>query len=182
LLAWLDGGVDSGGEGYLDMRRRLSAYFDRRSCRVPDDLADETLNRVSRRLEEEGTLEGPPGRYCYIVAKFVFLEYLRRASREDGVTDPREAASLWGDARAAVANDSEGTEKRLSCLDRCLDQQSSGDRELILDYYVKGPQPHAERRRDLAARLGLTANALAIRACRIRDRLEGCVRSCEGEG
>ena len=61
------------------MRRRLSAYFDRKNCHAPDDL-DETLNRIARRLEEEGSLvEGPPARYCYIVAKFVFLEFTREA-------------------------------------------------------------------------------------------------------
>jgi hypothetical protein len=35
-------------------------------------------------------------------------------------------------------------------------------------------------RRKLAARLGVTMNALSIRACRIRDRLEACVRACSG--
>ena len=82
LLAWLDAGVDSGGERYEEMRRRLSAYFDRKNCHAPDDLADETLNRIARRLEEEGSLvEGPPARYRYIVAKFVFLEFTREAKR-----------------------------------------------------------------------------------------------------
>src|ERR1051325_6959627 len=77
LLAWLDGEVDSGGGRYLEMHCRIRAYFERRKCDGPDDLADENLNRVARRLEEvEGRTEGPPARYCYIVAKFVFLEYL----------------------------------------------------------------------------------------------------------
>jgi len=29
LLEWLDDGIDSQGEKYLEMRRRLVAYFDR---------------------------------------------------------------------------------------------------------------------------------------------------------
>src|SRR5713226_5729186 len=32
LLHWLDAGGDSGGERYLEMRRRLTAYFDRKNC------------------------------------------------------------------------------------------------------------------------------------------------------
>ena len=71
VLTWLDEGVDSGGEKYLEMRRRLVSYFDRKRCLSPDELADETLNRVARRLEEEGAITDAPARYCYIVAKYV---------------------------------------------------------------------------------------------------------------
>jgi len=46
LLQWLDQGTSSSGESYLEMRRRLVAYFNRKHCPAPDELADETLNRV----------------------------------------------------------------------------------------------------------------------------------------
>src|SRR2546423_645005 len=66
LLQWLDEGTDSEGQKYLEMRRRLVAYFDRKSCAAPDELADETLNRVARRLIEEGAIETKtPAKYCY---------------------------------------------------------------------------------------------------------------------
>jgi DNA-directed RNA polymerase specialized sigma24 family protein len=180
LLAWLDGGADSGGANYLEMRRRLAAYFERRTCDTPDDLADETLNRVARRLEEVGgRTDGPPGRYCYIVAKFVFLEWLR--SRDRGAVDLKLAAEPFaavGPNASAIPDDQQ---RRLACLERCLDGLSAADRELILEYYTRGEGRTADRRRALAARLALTINALAIRACRIRDTLEACVRSCENE-
>lgn len=177
LLAWLDEGVDSGGERYLDMRRRLSAYFDRRGCRAPEDLADETLNRVARRLEEEGTLsDGPPGRYCYIVAKFVLLEDLRRERRERGVE--RDGATRDAVGPGGLLTDLPSGEARLGCLDRCLEALPARDRDLILGYYADGPQSRADRRRALAERLHLSPNALAIRACRLRDTLEACVRAC----
>ncbi|MCA1849645.1 MAG: hypothetical protein LC672_00990, partial [Acidobacteria bacterium] len=48
LLNWLDEGAGSEGRKYLEMRRRLVAYFDRKNCPAPDELADETLNRVAR--------------------------------------------------------------------------------------------------------------------------------------
>lgn len=44
LLNWLDEGDNSDGRKYLEMRRRLVAYFDRKNCSSPDELADETLN------------------------------------------------------------------------------------------------------------------------------------------
>jgi hypothetical protein len=79
LLDWLDEGVNSDGSRYLEIRRRLVVYFDRKHCLTPDELADETLNRVARRLEEEGAITtDAPAHYCYIVARFVLLEELRR--------------------------------------------------------------------------------------------------------
>jgi hypothetical protein len=56
--------VVSGGQRYLDMRRRLVRYFERKRCLNPDDLAHETLNRVARRLEEAGQIvDAAPARY-----------------------------------------------------------------------------------------------------------------------
>jgi hypothetical protein len=60
------------------MRERLVTYFDRKNCLLPDELADETLNRVARRIEEEGKIKSEsPAKYCYITARFVFMELLR---------------------------------------------------------------------------------------------------------
>ena len=88
LLNWLDEGADSGGERYLEIRRRLAGYFDRRNCLVPDELADETLNRVARRLEEQGCItDATPAHYCYITAKFVLLEHLREPERGQASLD-----------------------------------------------------------------------------------------------
>jgi hypothetical protein len=56
FLDWLDEGHDSKGERYLEMRQRLVRYFDHKRCVAADDLADETLNRVVRRIEEEGAI------------------------------------------------------------------------------------------------------------------------------
>ena len=67
----------------VEMRQRLVVYFDRKNCLTPDEFADETLNRVARRLEEAGTIEiETPAKYCYITAKFVFIESLRGADQK----------------------------------------------------------------------------------------------------
>jgi DNA-directed RNA polymerase specialized sigma24 family protein len=181
LLTWLDEGVDSDGERYLEMRRRLVSYFGRKRCLSPDELADETLNRVARRLEEEGTItDASPARYCYIVAKFVFLEYLRGAERRQTSLDEARAIpdAMSRPAEARADEDAAADERRFDCLDRCLRQLTAYDRALILEYYSGYQGPCIERRRQLAARLGLTANALTIRACRIRGALEACVNGC----
>ena len=57
LLVWLDDGIESHGEQYIEMRRRLVSYFDRRSRPSADELADEALNRIARTLDEVGIIE-----------------------------------------------------------------------------------------------------------------------------
>jgi DNA-directed RNA polymerase specialized sigma24 family protein len=182
FLSWLDEGADSGGERYLEMRRRLALYFDRKNCLSPDELADETLNRVARKLDEKGAITDlSPAHYCYVVAKFVFLEYLRRG--EHSQTNFEElthaAHSPPGlQAPSGIGAATTATEKLHDCLEECLDQLPARDRELIVGYYQGEQRAKIEARSQLAARLGLSLNALSIRACRIRDKLEACVRKC----
>ena len=57
LLCWLDEGGDSGGkEVTWRSAEDFVSFFDRRNCLAPELLADETLNRVARRLKEEGAI------------------------------------------------------------------------------------------------------------------------------
>jgi len=180
LLQWLDEGTDSAGQKYLEMRRRLVAYFDRKSCGAPDELADETLDRVARRLIEEGAIESEtPAKYCYIVARFVFLEHLREAQKATSVLDEIRRQRHGNDSTAAVVDDDK--EKMLDCLERCASKLEPVNRELITRYYVGRERVKIENRRRLAESLGITINALAIRACRVRDTLEACVRQCANE-
>ncbi len=180
LLDWLDEGKDSGGERYLEMRQRLVSYFDRKNCSTPDDLADETLNRVARRLEEEGTIESEcPEKYCYIVARFVFLEYLRSAPRHNVPLDDSRKQSA-PDYAAEIESDEAKLlkERMLQCLDHCTKKLDPARRETIMRYYKGKERVKIENRRALAQELGITVNALSIRACRIRNKLESCVRQC----
>ncbi len=180
LLEWLDDGVDSHGETYLEMRRRLVSYFDRRDRAAADELADETLNRIGRTLEQAGVIATtPPARYCYVVAKFVLLEDIRRERREVPLDETRSAAVSRARGFGLVEVDETVAirEERLDCLDRCLEELRSDQRELVLEYYRDARRQKIERRRDLAKRLGITMNALGIRACRIRDTLMTCVEA-----
>ena len=178
LLAWFDEEADSGGQRYLEIRRRLVLFFDRKNCRSPDELADETLNRVMRRLEEEGAIiTDAPAHYCYIVARFVLLESLRDLQREESLDDRALPA-----VNSRFQEDEQGKERQIECLERCLTKLESGNRELITGYYQGEQRIKIENRRAMAARLGVSMNALSIRACRIRDRLEACVRDCLSGG
>src|SRR5262245_38242693 len=193
LLAWLDDGVDSHGERYLEMRRRLVSYFDRRDRPSADELADETLNRIGRTLEQTGVIATkPPARYCYVVARFVLLEDFRRDRKSVPLDEPQKAdtlrargvgpespASLLG--RVVPDSSFVRRELRLACLDRCLQRLQADQRELAIEYYRDHRRERIERRRDLAKRLGITMNALGIRACRVREMLRTCVEACGKE-
>lgn len=184
LLTWLDEGIKSDGLRYLEMRRRLVSYFDRKNCAAPDELADETLNRVARRLEEEeGVIESDaPARYCYIVARFVFMEHLRRRQKSNARLDDMRREPRGDELAAPEAVDErEMKEKTLRCLEQCTDKLEPLNREIITGYYVGKERVKIENRRSLAESLGITMNALSIRACRIRERLEWCVRQCANE-
>ena len=154
------------------------SYFSRKRCLSPDDLADETLTRVARRLEEQGAItDTPPARYCYIVARFVFLEHVRSADRRRTSLDETRAVADAAALARLAGEDRPAEEARFDDLERCLQQLSASDRALILDYYAGADRDRIASRRALAARLQLTLNAVTIRACRIRDRLEACVKA-----
>jgi len=177
LLRWLDDGTDSQGERYLDMRRRLVAYFDRRNRPAPDMLADETFDRVSRTLEESGRIRvTPPARYCYVVARFVLLEDIRRGVRDIPFDEARPALQLAPSVSDPSSED--GVQQSLDCLTRCLGTLKPEDRDLIVEYYRDAKRQRIDRRRDLAARLGISMNALGIRTWRLRASLEKCVGAC----
>jgi DNA-directed RNA polymerase specialized sigma24 family protein len=156
LFEWLDEGVDSGGERYLELRRRLVEYFDRHDRARAGDLADETFRRVARALEHPGAADTtPPARYCYQVAKSVLLEDARRPS----VTPPPGRA---GAEELTIERDN---------IDRLLRQLPAADRDLIVEYYGRANRRGTDHRRRIAERLGVTSNDLRIRAFRIRETL-----------
>jgi DNA-directed RNA polymerase specialized sigma24 family protein len=177
LLQWLDDGVDSGGETYLEMRRRLVSYFDRRNRPSADELADETLNRISRTLEKSGAIATrPPARYCFVVARFVLLEDFRNQYRHTPFDEERGAASSTdADTLGGIGGVLATQEQRLSGLDCCLQTLKPEQRELIVEYYRDARRDRIDGRRNLAKRLGISMNALGIRASRIRGALEACV-------
>jgi DNA-directed RNA polymerase specialized sigma24 family protein len=187
FLNWLDEGMNSDGQRYLEVRRRLELYFDRKNCVAPAELADETLNRVAKKLEENGEItDVAPLQYCYIVAKFVFLEALR-ADKRSPFYRPLTATNTSNlSGQSATLSDagtgSDNKEKVADCLQSCLENLSAADRELIVEYYRGQQRTKIERRAALAARLGLSANALSIRAYRVRQRLEVCIQSSLKKG
>ena len=79
LLAWLSPSRDQAGRKYEEIRFRLIKILTCRGCLVPEDLADETINRVAKKVPEiAATYVGDPALYFFGVANNVHLEFLRR--------------------------------------------------------------------------------------------------------
>lgn len=171
LLDHLGGGPEESGAAYERLRSRLEEFFDWRGVPGAEAAADETLDRVARRLsggEEVRQLRS----YTYGVARHVMQERLRDQARE------RQAAVSARALADGAASAAARAERRQDCLLRCLGDLADDERELVVAYYrTSGPAPALDRR-GLATRLGLSAGALRTRAHRLRLRLEECVRAC----
>ena len=185
LLEWLDDGIDSHGETYLEMHRRLVSYFDRRNRPSPDELADETLNRIARTLAEGRRHRDQAARPLLLCGREV--RPARGYPARSAACPPRRTVPLPAPAGTLDEAPTEpgealaAQEQRLECLEGCLQKLTAEQRELIVEYYRDGRGQQIERRRDMAKRLGITMNALGIRACRIRSTLESCVEACRKE-
>ena len=89
----------------------------------------------------------------------------RAASAGTGGWNGQRAELLQADSGVAL-------ERRLERLDHCLQQLTPEQRDLIVEYYSDTGQGKIARRRDMAKWLGISVNALCLRASRIRAALE----------
>jgi RNA polymerase sigma factor (sigma-70 family) len=173
LLFWLDSDRERAGDKYEEIRAGLIRGFQRHGCNQPEDLADETINRVAKRLPEIApTYVGEPARYFYGVAHNIHLEYLRRQP-EVRPLPPRELPM-----RDAPPDALEETDPEYVCLRRCMQQLSVRNREMILQYYQGERRIKIKLRQELAERLGIKLTNLRLQAQRVRANLRRCILIC----
>lgn len=178
LLDWLDADRERAALRYESIRRSLIKLFTWRGCHQAEEMADETINRVTQKLPRLGqTYTGDPALYFYGVARLVLLEYFRAGAPAREA--PLEVEQL-GDRKAAEQPDP--SRHKLNCLERCLQTLGAPERELILRYYREGKQGQTDFRRGIAAQLGITLNTLRVKVHRIRGALQSCIEKCVEEG
>ena len=173
LLAFLGPDRESAALAYIELRRALFTYFAIRGMSSPDEMADETINRVTARLAEIAReYEGDPALYFYGVCQRVHQEYLRKAYSQ------RQFDSACPSATSLpAATKSDDIESDYACLEQCLERLPANHRELVVRYYQQEQKAKTDRKL-LAQELGIAVNALRIRAHRIRLTLQHCVRDC----
>lgn len=157
------------GERYELIRAKLIRFFEWRDCPHPDEHADDTINRVIRKIDQGEKIEDP-STYVYGVARMLLLEINKERERQKNAL--KEVALASRSVTEEVEN------SRFICLQTCLDGLPLENRELILHYYQGEGQSKIENRRLLAERWSMPLNALRIRALRLREKLEACVTSC----
>jgi RNA polymerase sigma factor (sigma-70 family) len=170
LLTWLGEDPETGGRVYEKIRQRLIRVFAGRGCYEPDHLADITFDRVAAKLPVlSKTYVGDPALYFYGVANHVHHEWLRRQRPQTELTE----------RTAVIASDADDErEVEFDCLEKCLAQLPSRDREMIVEYYRDEKRAKIDRRKKLADRLEISIGALQTKASRIRARLLECVKGC----
>jgi DNA-directed RNA polymerase specialized sigma24 family protein len=168
LLARLGADDDSAGREYERLRRTLIRFFDWRGAWPSDECADETIDRLARKLHD--TRVDDVRAYAHGIARMVLLEWRRKPvlAPIDGAEHPQTMPE------AAVDED----DSLRQCFERCMAALPLASRALILDYYrAEGAVKIANRQR-MAAELKVSENGLRSRVQRVRDRLERDVREC----
>ena len=164
LLKWLNADRDQAALAYENIRSRLIGIFARKGAEFPEELADETIQRVTKRVAEIGpNYEGDPAYYFVGVARLVFLESVNKKSTPMAPVEPPAVDQV---------------EREHQCLQSCLKQIPDPRQRIILDYYRGHSGKKIENRARLAEKLGIGLNALRLRVLRIRNGLRQCVNRC----
>jgi DNA-directed RNA polymerase specialized sigma24 family protein len=170
LLAGLDPDPARAALAYETIRQKLIRFFEWRQCRWPDEYADETLNRVARKLIQ-GQDVPDVSKFAKGVAKLVCKEKLREESRTEALEeDPGGTdASSEADPEQSILVD---------CFEACLRELPEENRDTIVRYYDDTKRKKIDGRERLAQERGITVAALRLRTHRIREGLKECVQEC----
>jgi hypothetical protein len=163
LLLWLDADPERAGEKYEKIRLRIIRIFACQECCDAEDLADETINVVTSKID--WLIEhfvGDPALYFYGVAKNIYRE--QRKYKRPSPPPPPDPKP-------------DEVDQVCSYLDECLAELTSADRDLILQYHEGEKGEKILNRKNLAAIRKISLNALRIKAYHIHSRLKVCIEA-----
>jgi DNA-directed RNA polymerase specialized sigma24 family protein len=171
LLAWLAPDRDEAGVEYEKIRSGLIRFFRFRGCDAADLLADETINRVAKKLS---------GFKFHDDIKTItyFLSFAAKIVHEE---KRRLSAETVADAAQTERFDyapGESENPRLECFERCLANMSGEKRKLLLEYFSKEKSEKLELRKRIAEALNIKTETLHTRVHRIKNELGDCVKKC----
>lgn len=171
LLNWFSSNREEAGEVYEKIRQGLIRFFDFRGAANSEDLTDETINRVAKKLK---TLDFSPGHkpitFFYGFASNVFLEEIRRNQKHIGLEEIPFAKT--------IQPSEENNDVKFDCLNNCLKKLSDNERSLLIGYYRQEKTEKLEHRRKLAENLNMTMNNLHVKIHRLRTSLRPCLKKC----
>lgn len=164
LLNWLHPDREAAGEKYEQIRQTLVDIFVRRGCVPAEDMADETINRVGRKIGEiKDTYDSDPSYYFYGVAKNILREYMRQPPAQPYVF---------------IQPEPEEDEANYQCLDECMSKLPPETQWFIIEYFQEDKREKINHRKEMAERLGITPHILRMRVYRIKAMLRDCIIEC----
>jgi hypothetical protein len=170
LLKWFGPDRDVSAKRYLETHERLARLFHFKGCNCPEDLADEVMDRVAKKLPLVGIKSSDHIAVLLGYARNVLREYWREEvsfGEESGLSQD-----------SLVVDETAHKEARSRCLDSCLGRLSEDDRWTLLEYYKYEPGKKIEHRKTMAERRQTTLNALRLKACRLKFVVADCVKRC----
>lgn len=167
LLLALDPNHDKAAGEYRRLHQRLVRFFSLHPVTDPYMLADEALDRLARRAAADPNEVIAPAAFLVGIARHMLQEEQRRRIRES------KAVQEWA---SNTPTSSSVDEELLHRVEHCLGKMRKEQRELLLAYYRSTGHQKIEQHRELAAKLGVTLNALRNRLMRARRDLDDCVR------
>lgn len=173
LLSSTSGGED-GGKCYCRLHGKLEGFFAMKGICDPADAADATIIIAVRKIGE-GTSVPDAGKYCMGIARNIVKERLRSERRESRAF-LKFIEDLDKDSGEEVARIDQ-------VLKPCFELLPADDKALLSAYCrVLHGRARAEHRRELAASMKTTVEALRMRVRRLRKDLAECVEKSSNEG
>ena len=182
LLLQLDSNAEKAAREYETIRFKLVKFFEYRGCTFPEEYADETINRVIKKIESgEKIYTDNYASYFLGFARNILREQWKKIDQHPTTLDalpPSQIPKI--DPHEIIEKDSQqhSKEQQLECLQKCLEKLSQDNRELINEYYKNDNSLGIETRKALADRLEISLNNLRIRIHRLKEKLEQCVYKC----
>ena|SRR5258708_37171366 len=159
------------GSGYQLIRQKVIKYFEWQRCIAAEELTDETIDRVARKIAAGQQIDNLNG-FFYGVGRLVLKEYERAQLRQ-----VRAFATL-PTSTEDVIHDNEEEKPTFACRRKCLQDLPKAEHNLIVGYCKPDGRPKKERRQELAAKLGIKVENLRLKAFRIREKLDKCTDDC----
>jgi DNA-directed RNA polymerase specialized sigma24 family protein len=177
LIRRLDPDAGKAWEKYRDLRERLVKFFQWNRSVFPEEFADDVLDRVARKPDEEEIRN--VAEFVIGVARNILREGYKKSQRESHIdhwTGGGESLAEPRDREEEIVSGLDH-QARLEVLRHCLENLKPGERSLAIDYYSAAEEKQKVHRQKLAVAAGVTMIALRVRANRLRDRLENCVNN-----
>jgi RNA polymerase sigma factor (sigma-70 family) len=168
-------------EKYEHIRQAMITFFSFRGASDPEELADETLNRVASRLADGAEIfSNNPASYFYGFARNIWFETITRKNKFQSLDE------TFANQKSSALNPHEVLEKqekerdfeiRRTHLNRCLQNMAPKDRELLVEYYQDSGAVKIENRQVLAERFGISLKTLRNKTALLRAKLANCVKN-----